>query len=99
MQLRSHVDMAVVLASGYSSNSTPSLGTSICHSWGPKKKKKKKKKNNEKSSYLTETIMHIFDVKLYYCNKSELVLFIFKAILGLLIYLFIHLFDNLVIDH
>lgn len=43
--------------------------------------------------------MHIFDVKLYYCNKSELVLFIFKAILGLLIYLFIHLFDNLVIDH
>ena len=35
-------DVAVAVVSGYSSDSTPSLGTSMCHRCGPKKKKKKK---------------------------------------------------------
>ena len=42
--------VAVVVAetSGYSSDLTPSLGTSICHGCGPKKKKKKKEKKKKK---------------------------------------------------
>ena len=43
-QLRSHVAVAVVQAGSCSSNLTPSLGTSICCGYGPKKKKKKKEK-------------------------------------------------------
>ena len=39
MQLRSHI-VAVVEASCYCSDSTPSLRTSICQKCGPKKKKK-----------------------------------------------------------
>ena len=41
MQLRSWVAVAVVQAGSCSSRSTPSLGTSICGRYGPKKKKKK----------------------------------------------------------
>ena len=37
----------VAQAGGYSSNSTPSLGSSICHGGGPKKQKKKKKKKKD----------------------------------------------------
>uniref|UniRef100_A0A8D1M9K0 Lipid-binding serum glycoprotein C-terminal domain-containing protein n=1 Tax=Sus scrofa TaxID=9823 RepID=A0A8D1M9K0_PIG len=40
--LRSGVAVALVYASSCSSDSTPSLGTSICHKCGPKKTKKKK---------------------------------------------------------
>ena len=40
MWLRSHIAVAVVYDGSYSSNLTPSLGTSICHRCGPKKKKK-----------------------------------------------------------
>ena len=42
MQLGSHVAVAVVKASSCSSDSTPSLGTSMCYGCGPKKQKKKK---------------------------------------------------------
>ena len=42
-QLRSCVAVAVALAGSYSSNSTPRLGTSICHTCGPKNKTKWKK--------------------------------------------------------
>ena len=41
MQLRSYVAVAVVSVGSRSSDSTRSLGTSICHECGPKKKKKK----------------------------------------------------------
>ena len=41
--LRSGVAAAAAQASGYGSDLTPSLGTSICCGYGPKKKKKKKK--------------------------------------------------------
>ena len=44
--LRSHVAVAVGWAGSWSSNSTPSLGTSICSGCGPKKQKKNKNKNN-----------------------------------------------------
>ena len=41
MQLGSGMAVAVAVASGCSSNSTPSLQTSICCRYGPKKQKKK----------------------------------------------------------
>ena len=41
--LGSCVAEAVAQAGGYGSDWTPSLGTSICHGYGPKKKKRKKK--------------------------------------------------------
>jgi len=39
MRLRSDVAVAAVQAGGYNSDSTPSLGTSICRRCGPKKTK------------------------------------------------------------
>ena len=44
MWLGSLFAVAVVKAGGYSSDSTPSLGTSICHGCGPKKTKNNNKK-------------------------------------------------------
>ena len=43
MQLGSGVAVAVAWAGGYSSNSTPSLGTSVCHECSPKNQERKKK--------------------------------------------------------
>ena len=43
-QLGSSVAVALVWAGGYSSNSTPSLETSICRGSSPRKYKKKRKK-------------------------------------------------------
>ena len=40
--LRSHIAVAVAWASSFSTNLTPSLGTSICWKCGPKNQKKKK---------------------------------------------------------
>ena len=53
MQLRSHVAVAVLQASGYSSDWTPSLGTSICRESGPRngKRTKKKKKSRKKKHF------------------------------------------------
>ena len=42
MRLASHIAVVVAVAGSYSSNSTPSLGTSICRGCGPKKTKKKR---------------------------------------------------------
>ena len=53
MQLRSDFAMAVVWAGSYSSDSTPSLGTSICHGCSPKKtrgRRKKERKESKKAS-------------------------------------------------
>ena len=44
-KLRSGVAVAMAVAGSWSSNSTPSPGTYICHRSGPKKQKKKKKKS------------------------------------------------------
>ena len=49
VQLRSGMVMAVAQAGNYSSDLTPSLGTSICYRYSPKNKKKikkRKEKNN-----------------------------------------------------
>ena len=46
-RLGSRVALAVVQAGGYSSDSTPSLGTSIRHGCGPRKGKKKTQPNLE----------------------------------------------------
>ena len=51
--LRSCVAVAVVQASGYSSDSIPNLGTSICHGCSSKKREKKKGGEKEKVSMST----------------------------------------------
>ena len=45
MWLGSGVAVAVTEAGGCSSNSTPSLGTSMCYGCGPKKNKQQRKRN------------------------------------------------------
>ena len=47
-RLGSCIAVAVAEASGYSSDETPSLGTSICHRCGPKKQKEKDKQTKTK---------------------------------------------------
>ena len=47
MWLESGVAVAVVYVGGCSSDSTSSLGTSICLKGGPKKNKKRKEKEKE----------------------------------------------------
>ena len=44
MWFRSSVAVTVALASSYSSDLIPNLGTSICHRCGHKKRKKRKEK-------------------------------------------------------
>ena len=51
MWLRSHVALAVAWAGSYSSDSTPSLRTSICRRYGRKSKKKKNPKNKNKNNF------------------------------------------------
>ena len=46
MWLGSHIAVSLAQASSYSSNSTPSLGTSICCRCGPKKNNNNKKPHN-----------------------------------------------------
>ena len=48
MRLDSVMPVAVTYACSCSSDSTPSLGSSICHRCGPKKKKKERKKKERK---------------------------------------------------
>ena len=48
--LRSDVAVAVVVAGSCSSDSTPSLGSSMCCGCGPKKKWKERKRKKEKDS-------------------------------------------------
>ena len=55
MWLGSCIAVAEVWASSYSSNLTPSLGTSICHKCGPKKTKDKKKKRKERKLCTSHT--------------------------------------------
>ena len=50
MRLRSGVAVAVVEASSYSFNFTPSLGTSICRACGSKKDRQTERKGRKKES-------------------------------------------------
>ena len=50
MQLRSGIAVAVAEAGGYSSDGTPSLGTSTGRGCGPKKHKRQKQKTNKKKT-------------------------------------------------
>ena len=47
-RLGSRVAVALASASGYSSDWTPSLGTSLCRGSGPRNSKKTKKKRKER---------------------------------------------------
>ena len=47
MQLGSDIAVAVAVAGNYSSDLTPSLGTSICCWCGPKKEKKERERERE----------------------------------------------------
>lgn len=53
MHLGSGVAVAVAQIGSYSSKSTLSLGTSICHWCGPKKREKKKKRQKKKTALKT----------------------------------------------
>ena len=57
MQLGSQVVVAVAEAGGCSSDSTPSLGTSICCRCDPEKKKTKKKRYSWTLTYFHEPEM------------------------------------------
>ena len=52
LQTRLRSDMAVAVSGNYSSDSTPSLGISICHGSCPKKKNKNKNKNQKKAGII-----------------------------------------------
>ena len=47
MRLGSHIAVAVAQASSYSSDSTPSLGNSICHAYSPEKQRTNKQTNTQ----------------------------------------------------
>ena len=66
MWFGSRVAVVVVQASGYSPDSTPSLGTSICHKCGPKKTKKKKRLNYEDTENVSRLII---SKRLYQLSK------------------------------
>ena len=74
MQLRLHVTVAVVEAGSYSSDWTPSLGTSICHGYGPKSQKTKQNKKTQKTQKKQ--------------NRKGKVLFKFMALLPKAVYRF-----------
>ena len=67
--------VAIVKASGYSSNSTPSLGTSIGRGWAPKKKKKKKKK--KKSMLDTLHFLPAYILQLYSTSYQPVYLILY----------------------
>ena len=48
MRLGSGVTVALVEAGSYSSDSTLSLGISVCHRFGPRKKKRERKKEKKR---------------------------------------------------
>ena len=70
-QLGSQVAVAVVQASGHSSDSTPSLGTSIYCGCGPRKDKKKKKEERKKKNFKSTDPLHVFWIAEYLKLWSE----------------------------
>ena len=70
-QLGSRVAVAVALASDYSSESTPSLGTSICCGYSPKKQKKKKKKKKVFFKLLCRSLVLCLACRKHLINVSS----------------------------
>ena len=70
MWLGSNATMAVVYASSCSSNSTPSLGTFICHGCDPKMTKKKKKKKRKKRLKSRPIKSEFLEVGSRLCNSD-----------------------------
>ena len=58
MLLGSSIAVALAQAGGYSSDSSPSLGTSICHGSSPRNGKKTKKQKTNKKLHLTVGMPH-----------------------------------------
>ena len=54
MRFRSCVAVAVVQAGSYSSDLTPSLGTSMCRRWGPKNQNN----NNNNKTKITNKVQY-----------------------------------------
>ena len=71
MWLGSGIAVAVVLVGSYSSDSTPSLGTSLCHRCDPKKTEKKKKDMEVSYLFTMLCLIHLFHLA-----APELYLFI-----------------------
>ena len=74
MQFGSYVAVAVVKAGSYVSDWTPSLGTSICHGWSPKKTNDKLNKYINKEEVVQGKLeepyaicFHLYIVHLYMC--------------------------------
>ena len=65
-QLGSRVAVAVAWAGSRSSNSTPSLGTFICHTCSLKKAKKKKNKNKNKNWFNYSINVEVFCLLFYF---------------------------------
>ena len=75
MQFGSGVAVALVQASGYGSDYTPSLGTSICCRSSPRKgKKTKKKKEKRKKKFTRRTLRGVTE---FAGDREELVWKIF----------------------
>ena len=64
MLLRSHVAVAVMQAVSYSSDSSPSLGPSICRGCSPKKTKRKERRREGRKG----------KKEVFLCKRSELTL-------------------------
>ena len=69
--LGSHAAVAVAVAGTCSSNSTPSLGTSICHLYGPRKTKRRLKNERKKNKRKKEVFpMMLADVRVLFPWES-----------------------------
>ena len=96
MQLRSSMAVAVAQANSYSSNVTPTLATSMCHRYGPKKKKRRRSKIII-IIIITTTIMLKFTKYLLYLMffSWHLTINSFNSVtLGCEYYYYLHFIDN-----
>ena len=93
--LRSRVAVAVAQAGAYA-NSTPSLGTSICHTCRPKKQKKKERKRKRSNlfflwSYLFHHILTNANIVIAFFIITNL---IHEAVFICIFYLYCSFTDN-----
>ena len=72
--LRSHIAVPVAYAGSYSSNLTPSLATSICHEYNPKKTRKKSWEQVEENSLCQAVVKleHLYSPALWLSPRMQL---------------------------